>query len=217
MIPHQRCRAIGASRLLLLLTSAVALTLASMPASAQRAVTFYGGARSGSGFETAGTTPSELDLASRGAASLALELPYDGSRQLQWLVSHQRTRLAIGSAASPGTPSELPLQISYLHVGGLNYFDGPAGRGPFVSGGVGLTHLSPRLPGTVSRTRASMSVGIGWQWAATPQLALRGELRGYATLLRSDGAFFCSSGCTVSIRGDTMTQLEAMLGLSLGF
>lgn len=186
-------------------------------AQAQSSVTLYGGMRSGSGFELAGSNGTALDLASRGAGSLALELPYDASRQLQWLLSHQRTRLALGSAASSGTPTELPLQITYLHVGGLNYFDGPAGRGPFVSGGVGLTHLSPRLPGTVSRTRASMSVGIGWQWAATQHLALRTELRGYATLLRSDGAFFCSGGCTVSIRGDTMTQLEAMLGLVVGF
>lgn len=195
----------------------VALAGVAVAVQAQSSLTLYGGMRSGSGFEVAGSSGTTLDLASRGAASLALELPYDGSRQLQWLLSHQRTRLALGNVASPGTPSELPLQISLLHVGGLNYFDGPAGRGPFVSGGIGLTHLSPRLPGTVSRTRASMSVGIGWQWAATPQLALRGELRGYATLLRSDGALFCSGGCTVSIRGDTMTQLEAMLGLSLGF
>lgn len=196
---------------------AAALGAAALTAQAQSSVTLYGGMRSGSGFELAGSSSTALDLASRGAASLAVELPYDGSRQLQWLLSHQRTRLALGNAASPGTPTELPLQITYLQVGGLNYFDGPAGRGPFVSGGVGLTHLSPRLPGTVSRTRASMSVGIGWQWAATPQVALRGELRGYATLLRSDGAFFCSGGCTVSIRGDTMTQLEAMVGLSAGF
>jgi hypothetical protein len=196
---------------------AVTIAGAALTAQTQSSLTLYGGQRSGSGFELAGSNTTALDLASRGAVSLALELPYDGSRQLQWLLSHQRTRLALGSAASPGTPSELPLQISYLHVGGLNYFDGPAGRGPFVSGGVGLTHLSPRLPGTVSRTRASMSVGLGWQWAAASQLALRAELRGYATLLRSDGAFFCSGGCTVSIRGDTMTQLEAMLGLSAGF
>ena len=99
---------------------AAALALASTPAPAQHSLTLYGGVRSGSGFESAGTPRAELDLASRGAASLSLELPYDGSRQLQWLLSHQRTRLALGSAASPGTLGELPLQISVLHVGGLN-------------------------------------------------------------------------------------------------
>lgn len=187
------------------------------PAWAQHALTVYGGQRSGSGFETAGSHSAALDLASRPAASLALELPFDGSRQLQWFASHQRTRLALGDTAAPGTPSELPLQLSYLHLGGVNWFEGPIGRGPYVSGGLGFTHLSPRLPGTTSRSRASMSVGLGWQWAAASQMALRGELRGYATLLRSDGALFCSGGCTVSIRGDSLVQVEALIGLTLGF
>ncbi|MFO1219951.1 MAG: hypothetical protein U1E89_16410 [Burkholderiaceae bacterium] len=200
-----------------LLIVMIALALAAAPVSAQRAITAYGGMRTGSGFQAAGSSTTDLELASRAAASIALELPYDGSRQLQWFASHQRTRLALGAAAAAGSPSELPLQLTYLHVGGVNWFDGPIGQGPYVSGGLGLTHLSPRLPGTISRTRASMSIALGWQWAAASQLALRAELRGYATLLRSDGAFFCSGGCTVSIRGDTLTQAEAMLGLTLGF
>jgi hypothetical protein len=77
--------------------------------------------------------------------------------------------------------------------------------------------MAPRLPGTSARTRASMSVGLGWQWAAASQVALRSELRGYATLIRSDGALFCSGGCTISIRGDSLVQIEAMVGLTLGF
>ncbi|MBL8317751.1 MAG: hypothetical protein JNJ42_05070 [Burkholderiaceae bacterium] len=194
-----------------------ATVLAASAALAQQALTLYGGVRTGSGFETAGSQQTSLELASRPAASLALELPYDGSRQLQWFASHQRTRLDLGATAAVGTPSELPLELSVLHFGGVNWFDGPVGRGPYVSGGLGLTHLTPRLPGTSSRTRASMSVGIGWQWAAASQVALRSELRGYATLIRSDGAFFCSGGCTVSIRGDTLVQIEAMVGLTLGF
>jgi hypothetical protein len=194
-----------------------AAAFAAAPAAAQQAVTLYGGVRSGSGFELAGSDQAPLELASRSAVSLALELPYDGSRQFQLFASHQRTRLALGSTASPGTPSELPLQLRYLHFGGVNWFEGPLGRGPYVSGGLGLTQMSPRLPGTTARTRASMSVGLGWQWAAAASIALRGELRGYATLVRSDGALFCSGGCTVSIRGDALTQLEAMLGLAIDF
>jgi hypothetical protein len=194
-----------------------ACVLAAPPAAAQRALTLYGGTRTGSGFETAGAERTSLELASRPAASLALELPYDGSRQLQWFASHQPTRLDLGATAAAGTPGDLPLDLGYLHFGGVNWFDGPAGRGPYVSGGLGLTHMAPRLPGTSSRTRTSMSVAFGWQWAAAPQVALRSELRGYATLIRSDGALFCSGGCTVSIRGDTLVQIEAMVGLTVGF
>jgi hypothetical protein len=49
------------------------------------------------------------------------------------------------------------------------------------------------------------------------QIALRTELRGYLTLINSSGGFFCSGGCVVSIRGDTLTQVEGLLGLSFAF
>lgn len=204
--------------ILFVLACAAGLSGIAGDAAAQSAVTAYGGIRTGSGFQRADGTSTSVDVRSRPAGTAALELPYDASRQWQWLLSHQRTRLLLGDSATPGAPTELPLDVTYLHVGGLNFFDGPAGRGPYVSGGLGLTHMSPRLPGTSSRTRGSMSVGIGYQWMpAAGGVALRTELRGYATLIRSDGAFFCSGGCTVSIRGDTMSQLEAMIGVSVGF
>ena len=62
-----------------------------------------------------------------------------------------------------------------------------------------------------------MNVGLGYQWMLSKQVALRTELRGYLTLVNSSGGFFCSGGCAVSIRGDTMTQVEGLLGLSFGF
>lgn len=195
----------------------VASAAITAPAHAQTGLTIYGGYRSGSGFQQVNPPQSPVDLRSSGAVSLALERPYDGSRLWQWFLSHQRTRLELGPASTPGAPSELPLQLTYLHVGGLNYFDGGVGRGPYVTGGVGLTHMNPSLQGTSSRVRASLSVGIGYQWPLAGNIALRTELRGYATLIRSDGSFFCSGGCTVSIKGDTMTQIEAMVGLSAGF
>jgi len=188
---------------------------AAPPAGAQQAITAYGGIRSGSGFQQANSPNAPIDMRSGGAASLAIDWPYDGNRPLQLLLSHQRTRLDL--ASSGAAPRELPLNLSYVHLGGLNYFNGPAGRGPYVAGGLGITYLSPRLQGTSSRVRASMNVGIGHQWPIGPSLSLRTELRGYATLIRSDGSFFCSGGCVVSIKGDTMTQVEAMAGLTFGF
>ncbi len=187
------------------------------PAGAQNAVTVYGGVRSGSGFEQASSPAAPIDIRSGAAGSLSIETPYDASRQWQLLLSHQRTRLLLGAPATPGAPSEMPLQVSYLHLGGLNHFEGQVGRGPYVSGGLGLTHLSPRLQGTSSRLRASMSVGLGYVWPIGQAVALRTELRGYVTLIRSDGSFFCSGGCVVSIKGDTLTQVEAMAGLTFGF
>jgi hypothetical protein len=48
-------------------------------------------------------------------------------------------------------------------------------------------------------------------------VALRTELRGYVSVINSSGEFFCSGGCVVSIRGQTVVQAEGMLGLSIGF
>jgi hypothetical protein len=39
------------------------------------------------------------------------------------------------------------------------------------------------------------------------------EGRGYVTLVNSSSAFLCSGGCVVQIKGDTLTQGEAMAGL----
>jgi hypothetical protein len=194
------------------------LACAAAPALAQNAITAYAGARAGSGFKQVDSPNEPVDMRSSAAGSLAIEWPYDASRQLQLFVSHQRTRLDLGAAAAvSGGPRELPLQVSYLHIGGLNYFEGAVGSGPYVAGGLGVTLLDPRLQGTSSRLRASLNVGLGYQWSITRSLALRTELRGYATLISSSGSFFCSGGCTVTIKGDALTQVEAMAGLTYGF
>jgi len=196
---------------------AAAAFAAGWPACAQKAITLYGGARAGSGFEQATTPSADADLRSSGALSLGIDWPYDATRQLQLLLSHQRTRLELAPTSTPGTPTELPLRVSYVHLGGINYFEGQLSQGPYVAGGLGITHLSPRLQGTSSRVRASMNVGIGYHWPLGASLALRTELRGYVTLINSQGSFFCSGGCVVQIKGDTLTQVEGMVGLTLAF
>jgi len=187
------------------------------PAFAQSAITLYGGARAGSGFEQATTPSADADLRSSGAVSVAIDWPYDASRLLQLLLSHQRTRLELAPTTTPGAPTELPLRVSYVHLGGLNYFEGQVNQGPYIAGGLGITHLSPRLQGTSSRVRPSMNVGIGYHLPIGKSLALRTELRGYVTLINSQGSFFCSGGCVVQIKGDTLTQVEGMVGLTLMF
>lgn len=195
---------------------AAALTVGAFSAHAQQAVTLYGGARTGSGFEQATTPPADVDMDTTGAVSVGIEWPYDGRRPLQLLLSHQRTRLHL-APTTPGTPTELPLNVSYVHLGGLNYFGEQPLQGPYVAGGLGITYLSPNLQGTSSRVRASMNVGVGYQFPLAPSLALRTELRGYFTLIDSQGSFFCSGGCVVQIKGDLMTQVEGMVGLTLQF
>lgn len=178
------------------------------------AVTVYGGYRDG-GSLTDAASERRLRLDSAGSGAASIDIGLDGSRQLQVYVAQQRTRLAVAPAA--GAPTTLPLRISYLHLGGTNFFDGPIGAGPYVVGGLGATLFEPGLAGYSNALRPSLNLGLGWQLALGERVALRLEARGYATLVNSSGGLFCSGGCTLQLKGDTLTQGEVQLGLSFRF
>jgi hypothetical protein len=178
------------------------------------AVTVYAGYRGGGSFTDADTEQS-LKLDANGAVSLALDLPYDASRQYQIFVSHQRTNLSLDTPPSAGS-NRLPMDITYLHIGGTNFFDGEVGKGVYAVGGLGATLFNPGQ-GYKSEIYPSINVGFGYQWLLGDTFAVRVEARGYATLVNSSSGVFCSGGCVVSISGDTVSQGEVMLGLSSRF
>ena len=203
------------SRLLATLLAAALGLLAALPAAAQNAFTVYGGYRGGGSFEqTVGATTTTDDVDASGAFALAFEWAVDGARNGQVFASAQRTHLQLAPGSAQGS---VPLDIAYLHLGGTNFFDGQPGHGAYVAGGLGATFMEPRQDGWSSEIRPSMSLALGYEYAFTPSLSLRGELRGYATLINSGGGFFCSGGCVVSIHGDGMFQADALLGLSMRF
>lgn len=194
---------------------ALSLALAAGAASAQVAATLYGGARSGGSFVDRNAGDVTVDLGGGAAAAFSLDWDLGDGRQAQLFVGSQRSALP-GSVA--GVPGTLAVRITHLHAGGRAFLGGtPAGGGLYAVGGLGLTQLSPGLAGLVDEWRPSMNVGLGWQWQPAPAVALRAELRGYITFVNSSGGFFCSGGCVVALRGDTLTQAEALVGLSVGF
>lgn len=201
--------------------SAALLLAATMAAGAapgsDNAVTLYGAYRSGGSF-TDSSTQASLKLDGSAAAAVALDVALDAHRQVQWYLSHQRTDIDIAAAAtSSASPDKLPLQLTYLHLGGSVFFEGPVGKGPYLVGGLGATLFRPGLAGLSDEIRPSMNLGLGYQWPLAERIALRLEARGYVTLVNSSGGFLCSGGCVVSIQGDTLTQGEVQLGLSFGF
>ena len=110
-----------------------------------------------------------------------------------------------------------PLTIEYLHVGGTAFFD-ETGQGGYASAGVGATRLTPNAPGFGSETKPSLSIAFGYMVPIVPGLALRFELRGYATWIDSKGELFCKTGtCAVSIKGDALYQGEGLIGLTARF
>ena len=191
------------------------LLLGAWPAAAQTAVTVFGGYRGGGTFQQTASPNATLELKSAAAASVSLDWVIDASRQVEVFASRQATEIP---ASVSGTVSPVvPLTVSYLHLGGTNFFEGTVGRGPYVVGGLGITYLAPGLPGLSAEVRPSMNVGLGYQLPLASSLALRFEVRGYITLVNSSANLFCSGGCVLSIKGDGLTQGEAMLGLAYTF
>lgn len=194
---------------------ALVLALQAAGASGQTTLTLYGGARGGGEFQNASANDEPIPLGSGGALSASIDWRLADGREGQVFYSYQRSAMP-GSAF--GQPGEVRLGVSYLHIGGRTFFNGSAaGGGAYVVGGLGATFFAPDAPGLSSEVRPSMNLGVGYQWQLAPSVALRTELRGYLSLINSNGQFLCSGGCVVSIRGDAMTQVEGMLGLSFAF
>lgn len=195
------------------LGAAALLTLAAAaPATAQNSLAVYGGYRGGGSFEQDASPQAAIDIKSSASGALAFNFTVDAARQGQVFVSYQSTDLE----ASSTTP-KLPLTVTYLHFGGTNYFEGAIGRGAYVAGGIGATWMSPSLNGLSSEVRPSLNLGLGFEWPITGALSFKAELRGYFTLINSNSSLFCSGGCVVAIKGDGLTQVEGLLGLSLAF
>ncbi len=179
------------------------------------AVTMFGGWRASGTLEDT-VAQRNVRLRDSAAWSAAFDVGLDGSRQLEFFVSRQNTSLSV-TPTGAATSLRLPVQVTYFHFGGTNYFDGPVGTGPFAAGGLGFTRLAPGLDGFESETKPSLSIALGWSLPFGRYAALRIEGRGYWTLINSSGGLFCSGGCTISIKGDSLQQIEMLLGVTARF
>jgi hypothetical protein len=189
--------------------------------SRDNAITLYAAYRDGGSF-TDVTTGSTLPLEASGAGSISLDLRLDARRQLQLFVSRQSTQVNVEQASPPvpsggPLPSKFPMKITYLHIGGTSFLEGKIGQGAYLVGGLGATLFEPGAEGFENELRPSINLGIGYQLPLGERMALRIEARGYATLINSSGGTFCSGGCTISIKGNTVTQGDVQLGLSFRY
>jgi len=196
----------------LLASALAAATLcAASPAAAQASVTLYGGYAGTSGIDNA-TNSTSADVKDGATFGVAIGMPFDASRELQLLYNQQSTTLTPGGGAAP-----FDLTIRHLHVGGTVFVDRAVGQGFYAVGGVGVTQFSPATTGYGNEYKPSLNVGFGYYLPLGDRLALLAEARGFFTLVNSSGGFLCSGGCVVVLKSDTVTQVEAKIGLMARF
>jgi hypothetical protein len=193
---------------------AVLLSLAA-PAIAQseNGLTLYAGYRFGGEF-TDVNTEQPWEFTDGGSFAVSLARSIDPQRQYEFFVSHRN-----GALKPPGlsaVTSNVSLAVTYYHIGG-NYFPDGLGKGVYLAGGLGLTHLDPREAGLNSETRFSLSLAFGYMIPAGKNFGFKLEARGYATLVDSTTAIFCSGGCIIQVKGDSFTQVDVLAGLSARF
>jgi hypothetical protein len=114
-----------------------------------------------------------------------------------------------------GESTDFDVVVDYLQAGGV-YEPHPEGTRGFVGVALGLSHVDGRGSTTVDDSLGiSGSIGGGVKVPLGSRLALRLELRGYATF--SDSAFqaVCGPGCTVSFSSGGWYQLAARAGLAI--
>lgn len=177
-------------------------------------ITPYGGYAIGGNFED-NTTGANLDVKEGGSFGLVLGLPDTPETQYEFFYGFQRTKVTGSGTLGGGTLFDL--DIHYLHLGGTYLFPGEKVR-PFLSGGLGATHLVPHGSGLDQKTYFSLSLGGGIKIPISGHVGLRFEGRGLMTILPDTTEIFCVSSdgaaCNVKVQGDVLGQFLLMAGIT---
>lgn len=175
------------------------------------------GYRFGGEFEEVdGDTTVDLDNSS----SFGLILNGRDARNTQWEVYYSRQSTSADTAKVPGLAAETDVEMQYLQIGGTYRGHGDRLR-PFISAGIGGTHISPDVSTLESETYWSFSMGTGLQFFTNERWGLRLETRGIVTFLDTDSSLFCVSDggavCAFRIEGRALWQLETFAGVTFRF
>jgi len=173
------------------------------------------GYRFGGDFDTTrDKVHNKIELTEETSYGLLMAWSFDRKRQGEFLVSHYNTNF---SQADDFSASNTELGITYAHLGGnVPISDGFIPM--YVTGGVGLTHLSPKNDELSNETRFSVNVGLASKIPLSENISLRLDGRLYGTFFNSDSAIFCDyDTCAVYISSDIWFQSELSAGITYRF
>jgi hypothetical protein len=171
---------------------------------------FYG-YRFGGSIQTSSGQDSDIEAGP--AYGLCLDYAPDApDMKLQLFWSRQDSGLDLNGSAGL---SHMALTVDEFMLGG-SYENGRGRLTETLSVLVGATVFSP---GQGEReARLGFGFGVGVKYRLLKNLALRADLRGYCTIVESDGVFISSGGVTVAyFTGSSIWQGEVFGGLTLSF
>lgn len=157
-------------------------------------------------------TGATIDIKETDSFGIIVSMKKDQDTNYDFLFSRQNTELQ--SSTTPGNTE--PLRIDYYQIGGTVFYHYDK-LNPFVSGGLGATHISQANNDFSSETKFSLSVGGGLKFPFSRNVGLRLEARGYGTVVSSGSTILCSGGCVAKFTGSLFMQFEASAGLSIAF
>jgi opacity protein-like surface antigen len=196
-----------------LLIAVVLLQIQASVAYAQKyEITPFVGWRTSSSLEEENIGAS-IDLKETRSYGIILSMQQKKDSNYDFLFSRQITELQ--SSTSPANTTSL--RFDYYHFGGTVFYH-VDNLHPFVSGGLGATHISPANDLFSSDTKFSLSIGGGLKFPLSQNIGLRLEARGYGTVSDGSGSILCANGaCVAKFKGSLFMQFEASAGLSFAF
>lgn len=157
----------------------------------------------------------EIALEDANSYGLLTAWRYDNYRQGELLISHYDTKFNVDELSSNVYRSDIA--ITYLHLGG-NILLSEEIVPVFISGGAGVTHLSPKNNNLDSETKFSANLGLSTRFNITEQLRLYVGSRVYATLFNTDSEIFCDEKeCAIYVESDVWLQTEVSAGITFVF
>jgi hypothetical protein len=168
----------------------------------------------GGGENLEASTPGVPPATSDPSASIgfAVDVFVTPDAWFEAFVSHQTLHFA-SDPSSVGSPG-FDFGIDYLQFGG-GYGPAEGHVQPYVAASVGLTRYGASSGGSGSALGASGSLGGGMKIPVSRRVALRFEVRGYATLSNAAVSVTCGPGCFVQFAADGWYQFAGSFGVTI--
>jgi hypothetical protein len=196
----------------LLVTAVLAVTTLAAAAAPTFEISPFFGYRWGGFVKSEDGTDADFDGGVSYGLAFDLTPVRDSDIKLELLWSRQDSGLDLENL---GSSSHVDMTVDEFLIGGV--FEQTRGKFKYyLSGLLGATLFAPE--GLDSQVKFGLSIGGGFKYFLLKNLALRFDIRGYCTIVDSEGAFISTGGTTVAyFGGNSMWQGEVSGGVTVAF